>query len=61
MCEVIHFMALMKELYFIFDIHLQKPEVFCKIVHDNQICISVAESNKFSPRTKHTIIKYNHL
>ena len=45
-------MASLKEVYFIFDIHLQKPEVFCKLFQGNQNFISVAESNKFSPRTK---------
>ena len=30
MREVIPFMALMKEVYFIFDIHLPKPEVIVK-------------------------------
>ena len=30
MCEVIPFMALMKEVYYIFDMHLPNPEVFLK-------------------------------
>ena len=47
MCDVIHFMALMKELSSIFDINLPKPEVFCKIFEDNQICIAVKESTRF--------------
>ena len=38
-CDVITFMALMKEVSFIFDIHLPKPEVFYKVFKDNQICI----------------------
>ena len=52
-------MALMKEVYFILDIHIPKPEVFCKVSEYNQSCISVAESNKFSPRTKHIAVKYH--
>ena len=61
MHEVITFMAMMKELSFIFYIHLPKPEVFCKSFEDNQSFISAAESNKFSPRTKNIAIKYHHL
>ena len=50
----------MKKLSFVFDTHLSKPEVCCKLLKDNQICVSVAESNKLSPRTKHIAIKYHH-
>ena len=60
MREVIPFMELMKEVSFIFNIHLPNPEVFCKAFVDNQICIAVAESNKFSPITKNIAIKYHH-
>ena len=61
MREVITFMSLMKEEYFIFDIYLPNPEAFNKLFEYNQNCITVAESNKFSSRTKHTAIKYHHL
>ena len=50
----------MKKLYFVVDIHLPKPEVFCKLSKENQSCISVADSNKLSTRTKHISIKYHH-
>ena len=50
MFEAIPFMTLMKELSFIFDIHLPKTEVSCKLFEYNQGFIAVAESNKFSPR-----------
>ena len=53
-------MELMKEVSFIFDIHIPKTEVFCKVFEENLNCISVAESNKFSPRTKHIAIKHHH-
>ena len=53
-------MELMKEVSFIFDIHIPKPEFFCKVFEENRNCIAVAESNKFSPRTKHIAIKYHH-
>ena len=57
MWEVLPFMALPKELYFIFDLHLPKPKVFCNVPKDNKICIAVAESNKFSSRTKYIAIE----
>ena len=60
MNEVIPFMALIKEASFIFDIHLPKPEVFCKVFEENQSFISIVESNIFSPKTKHIAIKYHH-
>ena len=60
MRESTPFMELMKEVSFIFDIHLPKLEVFCAVFEDNQGCISVAKSNKFSPRTKYIAIKYHH-
>ena len=49
----------MKELSFIFDIHLPNREVYCKVFEDNQSCIDVAESNRLSPITKHIPIKYH--
>ena len=54
-------MELMKEVYFILDIHLPNPELFCEVFEYNQSCTAVAESNKFSPRTKHIAVKYHHL
>ena len=44
MCKVIPFISLMKEVSFIFDIHIQNPEVLCKLFKNNQVCIAVAES-----------------
>ena len=61
MQKVIPFMASMKEVSYIFDIHIPKPELFCKVLVENESCITVAEPNKFSPRTKHIAVKYHHL
>ena len=47
MQEVIPFIALMKEVYFIFDLHIPKLETFCEVFKDNQSCIDVADSKKF--------------
>ena len=59
MRELIPFMALMKEVFFILDIHLPKSEVICELFEDNQSCIAVAESKKFPPRKKYIAIKYH--
>ena len=61
MSEVIPFMVLMKEVSFIFDIHIPKPEVFRKVSEDNQSCIYFTEFNNFFSRTKNIAIKYHHL
>ena len=61
MQEVIPFIALMEELYFIFDLHIPKLETFCEVFKDNQSCIDVADSNKLPPKTKYITIKYHHL
>ena len=58
--DVISFMELIKEVYYMFDIHITKPEVFCKAFEDNQGCIADAESNKLFPGTKHITNKYHH-
>ena len=53
-------MALINEVYFIFDIHLPKPEGFCKVSEDNKSCISVTDSKNYHQK-KHTAINYHHL
>ena len=58
--KVIPVMALIKELSFIFYIHIPRPELFSKVFEYNKICIDVAESNKFSPITKHIATNYHH-
>ena len=60
MRKVIYFIVLMKEVSFIFDIHISKPEVFCKVIKDNKSSIAAVESNKFSTRSKRINIKYHH-
>ena len=47
MRNMIPFMEMMKEVTFIFYIHLPSPEVFWKLFEDNQSCISVAELKFF--------------
>ena len=46
--KVIPFIAFIKEISFIFDIHLPKLEVFCRVFKYNQGCISVTDYQKLS-------------
>ena len=39
---------------------IQNPIVKCKVFEDNESCIAIAKSGKFSPRTRHIAIKYHH-
>ena len=36
------------------------PEMICTTWEDNHSCIKVAESPKFTPRTRHIALKYHH-
>eukprot|EP00957_Ditylum_brightwellii_P014750 1112146-Ditylum_brightwellii.AAC.1 len=47
----------MEELSDAFDLHMPKPETNCKVFEDNESCIAIAKSYKFSPRTKHIALK----
>ena len=58
--EVIPFMNFMVKVGDIFPLHNPKPKSHCKLFEDNNSCIRVAESSKFTPRSKHIAIKYNH-
>ena len=60
MREVIPFMNLMVKFGEVFPLHNPKPEFHCKVFEDNSSCIRVAETSKFTPRTKHISIKYHH-
>ena len=60
MRSVLPLMELMKEINAIFPLYLPEPKMHCKVFEDNNSCISIAESNKFSPRTKHIALKYHH-
>jgi hypothetical protein len=60
MRETIPFLNLMAEIGNVLDVFSPKPKVHCKVFEDNMSCIKVAESPKFTPRTKHIAIKYHH-
>jgi len=59
--EVIPLMTMMEELKDSFpQLFLDKPGFFCKVWEDNQACLAMATSHRFSPRTKHIALKYHH-
>ena len=60
MRQVIPMMNLITEISCIFDIYMPKPEVHCKVFEDNRSAVTIAEANKFTPRTKHIALKYHH-
>ena len=60
MREVIPFLNLMQEISNLFGISNEKPVFRCTVYEDNESCIKVAKSPKFTPRTKHIAIKYHH-
>ncbi|KAL7546696.1 hypothetical protein ACHAWF_010026 [Thalassiosira exigua] len=58
--EAIPIQNLLKEIDCVFPLYVPDAN-FCIIVHeDNQSTIAMAESLKFTPRTKHIAIKYHH-
>ena len=58
--EVIPLMTMMLEINDIFPLHICPPDFYCTVWEDNQSCIAMATSQKFSPRTKHIALKYHH-
>ena len=60
MREVIPFMRLIAEISVVFPTNTSKPMLFCKVFEDNEACISMVNSPKFTPRTKHIALKYHH-
>ena len=60
MRELIPFMRFMVEVSDYVPIHLPRPEVYCKVFEDNESCIKMTKSEKYTPRTKHIALKYHH-
>ena len=51
---------MMSEISVFLLVNNNKPEMICTTWEDNRSCIKVAESPKFTPRTKHIALKYHH-
>ena len=60
MREVLPFLNLMGEIKKFLPVADKNPNFFCTVWEDNQCTIKVAESPKFTPRTKHIALKYHY-
>ena len=60
MREVILVLGSMKEIANVFGLLTRKPVFKCTVWEDNDSCIVVEKSPKFTPVTKHIAIKYHH-
>jgi len=58
--EVIPLITLLREIHELFPLLITPPTFHCKVWEDNQSCISMATTQKFTPRTKHIALKYHH-
>ena len=51
---------ILKEFNCVFpEVAYTTPTFNCKVFEDNTACISIADSDKFTPRTKHIALKYH--
>ena len=57
--EVIPIINLLKELNESLNLGMKPSDLQCTLYEDNTSCISMAESQKFTPRTKHISLKYH--
>ena len=58
--EVIPLLTVMKEINEVFSLMMNFPNFYCKVWEDNQSCIPMATFQKFTPRSKHIVVKYHH-
>ena len=57
--EVIPLMTLLKEINKTFSVTPGASDFVCTVHKDNQSCIKMAQSHRFTPRTKHIALKYH--
>ena len=60
LCEVIPWMIIVEKIHEHFPIVDTPPSLACRVYEDNQSCIKMPQSNKFTPRTKHIALKYQY-
>jgi hypothetical protein len=58
--DVIPLITLLREINTVFPVRVKTPHFICKVHNDNQSCITMGTSQKFSPQTKHIALKYHH-
>ena len=57
--EVIPLVNMLKEIKPYMNLEMKESEMLCTIHEDNTSCITMAESQRFTPRTKHISLKYH--
>ena len=60
MRDVIPLIQLLTEINCLWPVMNPEPKIRCTIFEDNESCIAIAKSQKFTPRTRHITIKYHH-
>ena len=60
MREVVPFLNLLKEVSCTLNMNVPVPKLKCCVYEDNNGCITLANYVKFSPCTKHIVLKYHH-
>jgi hypothetical protein len=49
LCDVILLITLLREINTFFPVHVSTPQFVCKVHEDNQSCITMATSQRFTP------------
>lgn len=57
--EIIPLMNLLKELNLTLNFGMKEKDFQCTLYEDNTSCITIAGTQKFTPRTKHISLKYH--
>ena len=57
--EVIPLINMLKEIKPYMKLDIKPSQMCCTINEDNTSCITMAESQRFTPRTKHISLKYH--
>ena len=57
--EIIPLMNLLKEIKPYMNLDIKDSQMYCTIHEDNTSCITMAQSQRFTPRTKHISLKYH--
>ena len=58
--EVLPTMNFLEELTDVINLKTPTPRISCRVYEDNNACITMATTNKFSPRTNHIALTYHH-
>ena len=60
MRDVIPLIQPLTEINCVYPIHNPVTIIKCKVYSDNESCNDISKTKRFSPRTRHIVIKYHH-